>query len=229
MHRSLEYLESNSNSIMACSISRILRRLQIFVAVLYIGFILSVFKSLNHKSKLVARRQDFVPSDFNVTTNTFANFKPDGRLNVHLWRPICGNSIDTLRKYVLFPRHPTHQTSTSILKILSDFGNFGERIFGFLHVPVTGTYRFVISSEGFSELWLSSDEDPNNARLICRVGDDFNAAYNTTYTESSELIEYQDPTSQNIYFEGGKLGPRLNRDISNPQEIQYMKFVLRLI
>lgn len=44
--------------------------------------------------------------------------------------------------------------------------NYGSRIRGYICAPQTGEYRFWISSNDQSELWLSSDSDPANRQRI---------------------------------------------------------------
>ena len=45
--------------------------------------------------------------------------------------------------------------------------SYGTRLRGYLHPPATGNYTFYIASDDASELWLSTDEDPASAVLIC--------------------------------------------------------------
>ena len=47
--------------------------------------------------------------------------------------------------------------------------NYVQRIRGHIEAPETGAYRFAIASDDASELWLSTDEDPANLRLIASV------------------------------------------------------------
>jgi M6 family metalloprotease-like protein len=47
--------------------------------------------------------------------------------------------------------------------------NYGQLLMGYLVPPVTGDYEFFVASDENSELWLSTDEDPLNLRLIARV------------------------------------------------------------
>ncbi|HIG28758.1 MAG TPA: hypothetical protein EYQ50_13540, partial [Verrucomicrobiales bacterium] len=46
------------------------------------------------------------------------------------------------------------------------FDNYTAVLYGFLIPPETGTYRFAIASDDPSELYLSTDEDPENTQLI---------------------------------------------------------------
>ena len=55
-----------------------------------------------------------------------------------------------------------------LLEVESFVGdNYGLRIKGWLVPPVTGSYRFWISSDDNGELWLSNDDDPANMAIIC--------------------------------------------------------------
>ena len=128
-----------------------------------------------------------------------------GSLNVHRWYSICGNTIDNLRRHVLFPKHPKLRTSITLLRIRTKLQNFGQRIFGYLHPPLSGTYQFSISSDDFSEVWLSSDETPNNTNLICQVGGLHRGGFIMGFTRPGEFDKYESQTSQYIYLDGGKL------------------------
>jgi hypothetical protein len=44
--------------------------------------------------------------------------------------------------------------------------NYGVRMRGWLVPPVSGNYRFWISSDGSGEFWLSIDDDPANMAVI---------------------------------------------------------------
>jgi hypothetical protein len=49
----------------------------------------------------------------------------------------------------------------------NDLGKeYGARVRGYICVPQSGNYRFAISSDDQSELWLSTNEDPTNKRKI---------------------------------------------------------------
>ncbi|MBN1508386.1 MAG: hypothetical protein JW955_16170 [Sedimentisphaerales bacterium] len=46
---------------------------------------------------------------------------------------------------------------------------WGERYRGYLYPPESGEYTFWIASDDDSELWLSTDENPANVKLLCSV------------------------------------------------------------
>jgi hypothetical protein len=47
--------------------------------------------------------------------------------------------------------------------------NYGQRIRGYITAPVTGRYRFWLTSDNESELYLSPSSDPNAAVRVARV------------------------------------------------------------
>ena len=128
-----------------------------------------------------------------------------GKLNVHRWYSICGNTVDNLRKHILFPKHPKLRTSISLLRMRTTLRDFGQRIFGYIHPPLSGTYQFAVSSDDFSEVWLSRDTSPNNTNLICQVGGLFKGSYIMGSTRPGQFNKYMSQTSQYIYLEGGEL------------------------
>src|SRR5204863_5051385 len=74
---------------------------------------------------------------------------------------------------VNFPDYPYRIAGSDIrpnFEAPSDWGNFHlTRMSGFLHPPADGEYVFWIASDNSSELWLSSDEDPNKVRNIAAL------------------------------------------------------------
>ena len=77
-----------------------------------------------------------------------------------------------LRLYTNALRNKPNETTRlwNLLEAPSNIGdNYGSRIKGLLLPPVTGNYSFWIASDDSSELWLSTDEDPIHAELLCFV------------------------------------------------------------
>ncbi len=46
--------------------------------------------------------------------------------------------------------------------------NYGSRMKGWLMPPATGDYVFWIALDDNGELWLSSDDHPENKALVCK-------------------------------------------------------------
>jgi hypothetical protein len=73
--------------------------------------------------------------------------------------------------------------------------NYGSRIRGYVHPPTNGNYMLWVAGDNTCELWLSTDENPANKRLIATVNG---------WTRSNEWSKYPSQKSSSIYLEGGK-------------------------
>ena len=125
-----------------------------------------------------------------------------GTLNVHMWSEICGTNVDILRDWPHFPYFP-HKCSfisgfhkTDVLNTR----NNGERIFGFVYPQRSGEYKFAITSDDTSELWLSPNKDPASSEMIARVYSPDGSAW----TEEGDYTKYPDQISKEIVLNAGK-------------------------
>ena len=92
----------------------------------------------------------------------------NGVLNVHIWDEICTEEVSLLRHYPLFPIMPSRRMLIETFKVRNIGRNCGARIFGYIRPIKSGNHRFSIDvSYGEVELWLSSNAQPQNAKLIC--------------------------------------------------------------
>lgn len=73
--------------------------------------------------------------------------------------------------------------------------NYGARIRGYIRPSVSGVYRFSITSNDHSELWIGSDENPASKYRI---------AWIKGFTEPDEWSKYASQTSGSIQLEAGK-------------------------
>ena len=150
-------------------------------------------------SKLSAKILD----DGSVADTTLAikHVTTQNQLNVHIWRGLCGGSVANVRKSLFFPRYPDEQKFVSDFQIEDDGVDYGEKIFGFVHPPRDGSYRFAIASDDTSELWLSASEDPDKKQLIASVFIE-NA---TAWTDKDVLDKYPEQTSNfAVKLRGGR-------------------------
>ena len=138
----------------------------------------------------------------NVTSETIATVSAlDGFLNVYIWRKLCGDSVENLKKLPFFPQHPDEEKLTDVLHIEDNTEYYGQRIFGFIHPPQSDSYLFGIASDDSSELWLSPSEDPRDKQLIARVFDGQSIAS----TKVGQLDKYSDQVSKTAFkLERGK-------------------------
>ncbi|XP_031566882.1 N-acetyl-beta-glucosaminyl-glycoprotein 4-beta-N-acetylgalactosaminyltransferase 1-like [Actinia tenebrosa] len=121
------------------------------------------------------------------------NQNPNGSLNLHVWYGWCGYTTDDLRRDPNFPERPHTRTTLSEFKINRTFYSSwrGKRVFGYIHPPKTGNYKFFISSRDSSDLWLSTDDTPNNTRMIAYLGE-----ASDQYGDNSNPGEYKKISSQ---------------------------------
>ena len=125
-----------------------------------------------------------------------------GSLNVHMWFGICGMSVDTLRNWPHFPYFPDKRSFVSEFRRtqLHNVENSGERIFGFVHPRVSDMYKFAITSDDTSELWLSRNEDPALSEMIARVY----SPHGSAWTEEGDYKKYPEQISKEIFLHAGK-------------------------
>lgn len=157
----------------------------------------------NHETSFLGR-WTAVAKDLFANAGRNINTELNGKLNVHRWYSICGNTVDNLRRHILFPKHPRLRTTTSLLRMRTTLRDFGQRIFGYIHPPFSGSYQFAVSSDDFSEVWLSEDKTPNNTNLICQVGGLYKGVYIVGSTGPGQFDKYVSQISQYIYLEGGE-------------------------
>ena len=127
----------------------------------------------------------------------------DGILNVYIWRKLCADSVENLKKLPFFPQHPDEEKVTHVLHIEDNTQDYGQRIFGFIHPPRSDSYLkvFGIASDDSSELWLSPSEDPRDKQLIARVF----KRHSIAWTKVGQLDKYSDQVSKTaVKLERGK-------------------------
>lgn len=89
--------------------------------------------------------------------------------NALIWKIFCQTSVQVLCYHPLFPKAPDVKTIVNSLEVSRYERHYAQRIFGFLHPPETGYYKFALASDDVSELWLSPSDYPENAVLICSL------------------------------------------------------------
>ena len=128
--------------------------------------------------------------------------KSTGSLNAHMWYGICGMNVDILRNWPHFPYFPDKRSFVSEFRkfqVLNMTDN-GERIFGFVHPQVSGLYKFAITSDDTSELWLSRNEDPASSDMIARVY----SPHGSAWTVEGDYKKYPDQISREILLHAGQ-------------------------
>ena len=115
--------------------------------------------------KLVAYLQQIDPQEISAPTNLGS-----GQILREWWTGISGGTVQLLTSATAYPYVPSGSGMLSTFEAPTNWAdNYGTRVRGYVHAPVSGQYRFWIASDDYSELRLSTDANPANARLIANV------------------------------------------------------------
>jgi hypothetical protein len=120
-----------------------------------------------------------------------------GNISYQVWNNIgAGSAVSVLTTNANYPDNPTTTTLVTSMRGTTNLAdNFGARIAGYICPPATGSYVFWISSDDNGELWLSSNDQASNKKLI---------AYHTGTTYPSEWNKYTTQKSATINLVQGQ-------------------------
>lgn len=103
---------------------------------------------------------------------------PQGVATVREYRGIGSVELSRLRESPRYPANPDFVGYSPGLEWPSagngsippgnNRNNYGWTITGYLYPPTNGVYTFHIAANNQAEFWLSSDDNPASARLLCR-------------------------------------------------------------
>ncbi len=118
-----------------------------------------------------------------------------GQIMREYWTSINGVTVASLTGNTVFPANPNGRDLQPSFDSPQNWDdNTGQRMRGFLYVPVTGQYQFFISSDDESSLKLSTDANPANAVEI---------ASQPGYTPPQTWTWYTQQTSAVITLQAG--------------------------
>jgi len=120
----------------------------------------------------------------------------DGFILREWWENVSGSTINDLTSSANYPDNPNGRVFLTKLETPSNFkDNYGQRLRGYILPPVSGSYSFWIASDDASQLYLSTDKNPANKRMIAGVNG---------YTGSREYTKESNQHSAVIQLESGK-------------------------
>lgn len=111
------------------------------------------------------------------------------------WTGITGTAVTDLTSNANYPDNPSGSEEITSFEGPTDWAdNYGTRIRGYIHPPVTGSYTFWVAGDDYTNLYLSTDDSPANASLI---------AYVEGWTNSQEWTKYTSQTAT-VNLAGGQ-------------------------
>lgn len=124
-----------------------------------------------------------------------------GAIRHERWNNIAGNRVSDLLSADGFPAQPSSSGILGGLNLpVNSANDYGSRLQGYLYPPVSGDYRFWIAGNDAAELYLSTDFDANNKKLIAEVPTGTNPLqWNLHPQQKSALVQLQ--KGQRYYIE----------------------------
>ncbi|NDK55861.1 PA14 domain-containing protein [Pontibacter fetidus] len=114
-----------------------------------------------------------------------------GKITRQFWSNVTGTSVAAVPT-----SNPTSTSELTLFEAPQNVGDdYGQRIKGYVTAPSSGNYTFWIASDDYSELYLSTSEDPAKKVKIASV---------TGWTNSREYTKFASQKSATIALEAGK-------------------------
>ncbi len=113
------------------------------------------------------------------------------------WTGISGNTISSLINNTNYPTNPTGKDYlTNYFEAPTNWNdNYGTRIRGYIHPPMSGNYTFWIAGDDVCELWISTDDKQAHKQIV---------AFVNSYTSSRAWTTYPEQKSAMINLVAGK-------------------------
>ena len=94
-----------------------------------------------------------------------------GEIVMERWDNIPGLDVPSLTNSSKYPNNPDVTERLTSFSSNLDLDDYGGRIHGWLYAPGTGDYIFWLCADNQGELWLSTDDDSTNVKLIAIESD----------------------------------------------------------
>ncbi|MDQ8181858.1 DUF1800 family protein [Pelagicoccus sp. SDUM812005] len=120
-----------------------------------------------------------------------------------VYTDISGDRVVHLVSSDKFPNAP--DTQGPIPQLDTETNNSGEKygtlVTGYVHPPVSGTYRFSVTGDDWVELWLSPDDSAERKALVCFTPAATNQYEWDKYPEYQTSTEIELDANQKYYLE----------------------------
>jgi signal transduction histidine kinase len=114
------------------------------------------------------------------------------------WVELEGKKSPFFSVFANYPGKPSASEIRNLFEGPTNMGNYYlSEMKGFLIPPATGQYRFWVASDDSSELWLSTNSDPGQAKTIAYVSGGH-------WTNPRQWDRFPTQQSTNIFLEAGK-------------------------
>ncbi len=121
---------------------------------------------------------------------------PTGGITRHVWTGVGGTAVADLTGLADYPENPDITGTLGSFLAPTDFAeDYGSRVFGWVHVPVSGDFTFWIHGDDNCELWVSDSVSPDDRRLVASVPD---------WTNAGEWDKYPEQQSPPVTLEAGR-------------------------
>jgi len=93
-----------------------------------------------------------------------------GGITRDLWTGIGGTAVGSLTVLATYPASPNSTSTLTTFKSPTNVAdNYGQRVSGWIHPPVTGNYVFEMHADDNAELWLSTSRFPEERVLVASI------------------------------------------------------------
>ena len=93
-----------------------------------------------------------------------------GSITRAYWAGITGGTVVSLTSNVNYPNNPSSVGPLTTFETGTNIGNdYGQRVYGYLCPPTTGSYVFWVAADNVAQLYLSPNSNPANKVLIVNL------------------------------------------------------------
>ena len=140
---------------------------------------------------------------FTVTVTSAAT----GSILREYWTGINGTTISSLTSNPNYPNNPSGSGQLTSLEGPTNWANnYGTRVRGYIHPPVSGSYTFWVAGDANTDLYLSTSDNPANSSRIAYVNGSTNPRqwnkYSTQQSTTINLVAGQKYYIEVLHKEG---------------------------